>query len=474
MIQQSIRDVPRGAHVKANDVVAGVFAFIGCALFAFDDIGPLRILGGGLMASPSWVFILAATSLVCRGAFRNLRRSIRIGWFSHLYGAAISLISLPFLPGTLLGVNVLDKTIRLFITIAVWMAVLFSGAILMARLRRWVLFGIATALAIMLGSAAMAYYGLDLIEYMGVIHSGPHPQMRTRGTRFEPSSLGAGIVTCLAIFFATAQGRRALLYFAALALLAQQITESRGAFLVTAAVVAISALAAFLDAGPRMPRNGALRLISAAAAGGVVASAFMLDRIVTSQAWRAAGLNVEGTSDATRSIWSDAAGSAMVHYPWGMAYSGYLAWLPEVLSEATARAADRFPSSQLSEALLVIARDSEATLSPKTLPTIAAVHLGLIGLVLVTLLYYRVISSGIRSALWRSRYCSLVSGAAIILSGATFYSSVFSWDQAFALGALAFAHAVPPRENARSEPPSLPRPHWIAIRGNANENSVQR
>lgn len=424
------------AEVRVSSLVWWLTVF-GCALFAVDDVSTLRSLGGGLLASPGWIPILVAGWIAARDSrFRRLRLSRVLGAI-YSYGVLVTLLTLPFLASELLGESPINKSIKFMVSVGVWMLLLVSGAILSRLVPKAIQLGCAIALAGMTIGAILYHGGFPLVDQIDLLHSYPNFQQRVRSTRFEASSLGSGMIVCLGLIAIHSPRKLAVIGFSLGLVLIGQISESRG----TTLTVFVTLLAVPFAIWMQLRKAGLATVTTRFYSSGIgvlaIILSFRLDYFLGSPLWSALGLKTEGTSDASRSMWADASLSALAQYPFGMGYAAYLAWLPKLIENSTLSAVGQFSLRDLSEMINQSRAVSDATLSPKNLVGIAAVHLGVIGVLVVVALYSAVIKNAISSASvgFGSRF---VVGISLIVVSSTYYTSVFSMDQAFLFGALAW------------------------------------
>lgn len=421
-----------------GETIPAVLVIIGVALFAFDDFSTLRKIGGGFLASPSWVPLLVATAMLFRrtvlGRDRPVLISLGVIW---LYGLALTLVTIPFLPSSVHGEGIISKSIRLLLTIAVMLSMVVAGFILTRRLRKFVLVGAIAALAIMVITGALAHFGVSAIENWSVLHSSPNFQMRVRGTRFEASSLGGGILIIGALVALLVGHRRGLGILVVCGVLALAVPQSRGTTVVAASVIALSLI--WLLIGGVIGRTRRWIVACLAVIGVIIALVLSLgiDLILSSQWWTDIGLSnsAGSTSDATRAAWSSVSVLTLMDYPFGMGYAAYLSWLPQLLSETATQLSRSFPASALLELRTTISATSDNTLSAKTLPAVLITYFGWCGLVATAVLFFAAIRRGIVFGS-RGNLAVLPVSITVILVSATYLWSVFSWDQMFLFGAI--------------------------------------
>ncbi|MGO4806120.1 hypothetical protein AB4089_13410 [Arthrobacter sp. 2MCAF15] len=411
--------------------------FAGCALFAVDDVAVFRGLGGGLLASPGWLPIIIAGFLASRDPrFRRLRLSrVIIAVFS--YGILITLITLPFLAADVLGENPIAKSIKVAVSVGVWLLMLVSGAILSRVVPRAVQAGAIAAIATMTLGALLYHLGYQGVDQNELIHSYQNLQQRVRSTRFEASSLGAGLIVCLGLIAMRSTRTMAVVLFPVGLIMIGVVAESRGTNLtIYVSLLVIPFLIWLKSRKADLTANVVLFWASVLAALAVVSS-FRLDYFLGSALWSELGLKTEGTSDASRSMWADASLAAVGQHPLGMGYAAYLEWLPKLVENSTRSALDFFPIRDLSEMINQSFAASDATLSPKNLVGIAAVFLGAVGVAMVGILYAATIKNSIHGTM-SGESNRLIVGVSLVIVSSTYYTSIFSMDQAFLFGALAW------------------------------------
>lgn len=408
---------------------------LGCGLFAVDDISVLRSFGGGLLASPSWIPILFAAWLASREGLCLPRRQQRLLLAVFTYGAVITVFSLPFLSDDLLGENPLVKSIKFVVSVGVFLLMLVAGAVLAKVVPKAIQFGCLVAVILMAGGAILYHLGNFAVDQTALLHSYPNFQLRVRSTRFEASSLGSGLLVCLGLFFLFMKKKRAVLGISLGLIAAGLLAESRGTTLTVIVVLAAVPVGLWLQSIRGQISDRATRFWTYLVAAISIILSFRLDYFLGSPVWSALGLKTEGTSDASRSTWADASLAAIFEYPFGMGYAAYLERLPELVSNSARAAMDRFPVKDLSEMINLSMAANDATLSPKNLVGVAAVHLGLVGVCAVFLLYSAVLRAAVLSVP-NGDYGRFVIAALTIVLTSSYYSSIFSYDQAFLLGAL--------------------------------------
>jgi hypothetical protein len=407
----------------------------GCALFAVDDVSNLRSLGGGLLASPSWIPILLAGWIASRSSqFRDMRhRGLLSALF--MYGGIVTLFTLPFLTNEILGENPLIKGFKLMVSVGVFLLMLVAGGLLSRIVPKAIQFGCFVAIGLMTGGALMYHFGTPAIDQTELLHSYSNFQQRVRSTRFEASSLGSGLLVCMGLVFLFFRNKKAILGYCLGLLCIGMLAESRGTTLTVIVTLITVLIALWLRLLLRTTNDSVLRFWTFAVAVVAIVLSFRLDYFLESPIWSAVGLQTEGTSDASRSMWADTSLAAVVQYPFGMGYAAYLEWLPAIVEQSTRTALDQFPIRDLAEMINQSLAASDATLSPKNLVGVAAVHLGVVGVAAIGLLYATVL----RNSMDEFRFGNInrfVIAVSIMVLTSSYYSSIFSVDQAFLFGAL--------------------------------------
>lgn len=407
----------------------------GCALFAVDDVSNLRSLGGGLLASPSWIPILLAGWIASRSSqFRDMRhRGLLSALF--MYGGIVTLFTLPFLTSEILGENPLIKGFKLMVSVGVFLLMLVAGGLLSKIVPKAIQFGCLIAIGLMTGGALMYHFGNPVIDQTELLHSYSNFQQRVRSTRFEASSLGSGLLVCMGLVFLFCKKKKAIFGYCLGLLFIGMLAESRGTTLTIIVTLIAVLVALWLRLFLQTTNDSVLRFLTFGVAAIAIVLSFRLDYFLESPIWSAVGLQTEGTSDASRSMWADTSLAAVVQYPFGMGYAAYLEWLPIIVEQSTRTALDQFPIRDLAEMINQSLAASDATLSPKNLVGVAAVHLGVVGVAAIGVLYATVL----RNSMDEVRFGNInrfVIAASIMVLTSSYYSSIFSVDQAFLFGAL--------------------------------------
>lgn len=422
----------------------GLLAALGCALLAVDDVAPLRALGGGIAASPAWIPLLASGLLLVRGSSIRSHRVLLLSLGAvAIFAIALTVATTPLDAPDTYGQSPAAKGARLCATLVIWLGVLLAGAIAIRAAPRYVAVGAGVALAIMILGAATYQLGWRGLDEWSLLHSSLNAQQRVRSTRFEASSLGAGMIVLSGLLVLSLRSGRLRILAGAVGLLCTlSLTASRGTNLIAAGALVALVLLQILPRRSSSHLIGRARpwvsvAVAVALAAAAVAAALALGTLLTSPTWTALGISdrARGTSDATRAGWADVAGQVLVVAPLGLGLGNYLAETPALLSHAISRLSVAFGPAALAELTRSASGLSGVGVSPKTLPTLAAYYLGWVGLLGVLAAYARSIWTGLRCYADMRQAAPLVLVAASVFASAGYYSSVFSWDQALLLGA---------------------------------------
>lgn len=430
------------ADVAKTNVFIWWLTACGCALFAVDDVSALRSVGGGLLASPSWIPILLAGWMASRSShFRGIRHR-RLLSAIFAYGGTVTLCTLPFLADEILGENPLVKSLKFMVSVGIFLLMLVAGGLLSRIVPKAIQVGSLVAIVLMAGGALMYHVGIPVLDQTDLLHSYSNFQQRVRSTRFEASSLGSGLLVCTGLLFLFVRRKRAVIGYCIALVGIGMLAESRGTMLTLIVTLLAVPVALWLQSFGRKAADGALRFSAFSVAFIAIILSFRLDYFLKSPIWAAVGLRTEGTSDASRSMWADTSLAALVQYPFGMGYAAYLEWLPTLVEQSTSAALDQFPIKDLAEMINLSLSASDATLSPKNLVGVAAVHLGVVGVLAVGLLYAAVLRRSVEMIRFGNINRFVVAASMLVLT-CSYYSSIFSVDQAFLFGALAWVAAHP-------------------------------
>lgn len=431
------RSLSKLQRLSGRDAIPGMLVVLGLALFATDDVHMLRGYGGGLLASPGWIPILLSAALIARRTVSTSdRHALATTAAVWLYGVGLTFVTMFFVPSELLGQSTIGKSLKLAFTIAVLLSMVIAGGILTRRLRKWVFIGASVALAIMVVSALLGHLGVMVIDNWGAIHSSQNVQMRVRGTRIEPSSLGGGILTMGSLAAITARRSWGPFYLAVVCVVGVLVAESRGTMVVSIVGLIVTLVWFFASrAAPRISKPW-LYSIAAVITAAVIVSTLGMDLLLSSPLWKQIGLANSGgsTSDATRAVFASVSRDTLAQYPLGMGYGAYLQWFPKLLDHASSQLSGAFPPEAFSELRSITGSANDSTLSAKNLPSVAISYLGWVGLAATATLYFVAIKSGSRQGGGSNR-AAFPAVLIVVLVSATYFWSVFSSDQMFFFGA---------------------------------------
>jgi hypothetical protein len=245
--------------------------------------------------------------------------------------------------------------------------------------------------------------------------------------------LGAGVLAAVATATLRLRSVNGLYITAGAVLVLSFLMPSRGTLvsgLAFAGAIVLWALARKLWAAPG-PRPAYL-------ASGVLALATLLGGFglgYLTPVLKQVGLSYS-TSDAVRSVWSDAGMDAALHYPAGMGFAAYLDWLPPFVIASMDQFSGQFRRSDFTELVVQLGtHGSSAGFSPKTMPALVGVHFGAIGLIVLVAMWAALGRRGVQAA--RAGYPMVLPAAlALCVITATYFSSIYAWEQAVLLGAL--------------------------------------
>lgn len=410
--------------------LASGFLALGLLLIPFDDLGGPFDVAGGLSRSPAWIAICAAGLLLPKpiGKCRTVEKRLVQLWF---FGAFITIASLPFLPEVSKGETLLDKGIRVAIILTAYLGTIASAMRAYQHIpKQFRLFSIVGTVLFFL-YAIFSYVVPNALESLDLLHATPNFAMRQRATRFEAASLGAGLLLCVAITVIWLRKRLALLVIVASLPIILELTQSRGTA-VAALATGVTALLVFLLSQQVVRSKLFVNALATMTIGCSIAFAFMLQHLVTSEAWR--GMS-KAVSDATRSIWADSALEGLLQFPLGMGYAGPTYWMQNIFSTSLLHASALFPIADLSEAVNLVRTSQSDAFSPKTMLALAGMYFGVPGVIILTTCLWQTMRS------WVSSKSSTMLGflpacVLFIFVTSSYFSSPFSWEQPLLLGML--------------------------------------
>ncbi len=423
------------------DRSAGAIKVLVCLagfLVAFDDIAPLRTVGGGFGASPAWIPLLLCGLLLGRRGIGRWRHAVVSLW---IMGLVVTLLTFLVLPEEMRGVNTYVKALAVGIPIAVFLTIIVIAARLAAYDPRLiVLFGLIS-LGTLLAFGALDMLGVIPNGKSAFLHGLDNLNQRARGSRFEASALGAGVLIALATAAYRVRTALGALGVLAAAIVLSLLLPSRGtlvAGLAFCATIGVVLLAWRLrGVGARFVPGLTAGVLAIITLVGGFALGFLTPSL------KAFGLSYS-TSDAVRSVWSDVGMDVALRYPVGMGYSAPLEWLPSFVQASMDQFAGRYQPSDFDELMAQLQAQGGYGFSPKTMPALIGVYFGAIGVLLLVAMWLMI---GKRAGdATRDGYLTAIPAAVVLcLIAATYFSSIYAWEQAFLLGALlALRHPAPP------------------------------
>lgn len=430
LVDTSIRPVTSAGYPRIRIQLASFLLISGLLLLPFDDLGGPFGIAGGLTKSPAWLPLCLAASLLPRSTGRGRKFESRILQL-WLLGNFITLVSLPFLPEVAKGESLLEKGIRVSIILAAYFGVMIAAMRAYQHVPQALKLGtIATTILFFL-YAVVGYALPSLLESMQWLHSTPNYAMRQRGTRFEASSLGAGLLICVAMTILWLRGRFALVVALISLPIVLELTQSRGTLVASLATAATGILILLVNSRV-VHSKGFVGILSGLSIVCSLLFAFALQYLVTSELWKDLS---KAVSDATRSIWADSALQSILNFPFGMGYAGPTFWMQDIFSKSLMGASTLFPFSDLSEAVGLVRTSESDAFSPKTMLALTGMYFGIPGVVAALVCFWRIISS------WAASNSSTLLGflpACILFVFVTssYFSSPFSWEQPLLFGTL--------------------------------------
>ncbi|MFI6255130.1 hypothetical protein ACIBCL_03295 [Micromonospora zamorensis] len=414
---------------ERRHAVITVLVCVAGVLVAFDDIAPLRALAGTFGASLAWVPLLLCALLLPSDRDSMWPRALIV-----LFGTGVIVTAITFfvLPSESKGVNLYFKALAVGIPIAVFFAIMVvAGRLAAYRPSLITLFGLVS-LGMLVLFGALDLLGVIPRNDVWFLHGIENLNQRARGGRFEASALGAGVLVALATATLRVRNKAWALGIGVVAGVLAYLMPSRGTLVAGMAFCAAIFGAILLHW--LVPRVGRWANV---APGGVLVvvtllGGFGLGALVTAPQW--AGMSYS-SSDAVRSVWGDASMDAALDHPVGMGFSAPLEWLPNYVRGSMEQFDDSFSPSDFTELNDQLNADGSYGFSPKTMPSLLGVYFGAAG-VLALIAIWLAIGRRVADA-WRAGYF-MVGPAALALSvtAASYFSSIYAWEQAFILGAL--------------------------------------
>jgi hypothetical protein len=137
-------------------------------------------------------------------------------------------------------------------------------------------------------------------------------------------------------------------------------------------------------------------------------------------------------------VWSDVGLDVAVHYPVGMGYSAPLNWLPPYVQGSMDQFSGSYRPSDFDELDDQLAAEGGYGFSPKTMPALTGVYLGLVGVIALVALWVLIARRSVTST-HHGYLMTIPAALTLCLTVATYFSSIYAWEQAFLIGALLVA-----------------------------------
>lgn len=395
------------------------FLFAGVVFFAFDDLGVFGT-SARVFQAPGWIFLAAYVGLMWKSRPRFSGRA----WLVVLICITITLLSLFVLPATARGEELAVKAGKVGLSLsAMW--VCFSAGSIAFRRHRSVT---SAAVCVLLTISIAGVFLSDQLELSSLFHSTPNFAQRTRGLRFEASSLGAGILVFGALFCTLARSSAAKVTCVLIVIWTVSLyVPSRGAITSIVIVVLLYFTALVFH---WVHRRAAANSFGVLVATSSLVLSFGLPFLVALSGWQGMSRDI---SDASRSVWAMASLQSLIIYPLGQGLAMPTVTLGSLLSLSATDLVGVFGYRNMTEVFSLAASNTDNALLPKTFPNIAAVYGGAVFLYawlrcLVALngrLFARIpMTSGILPLI------------VLVVVSSSFYSSIFAWEQAFLFGVL--------------------------------------
>lgn len=418
-------ELSRGQHR-----VAAAMLVLAGPLLAFDDLRPFAAVAGGLGKSPAWIpLVIAAFALPPPQGKRAMKIERGLTWL-WLFGCASTLTVLLVVP-PVSEQDLFMKTIRVGINLLVFIVVVRTGLRASDHLPKFLILSFILAFAALTCGTIGGRLGVSIFDFEGPLHATPNFAQRIRGTRFEASSLGAGLLTAFGACALALRSRRALLLASLVPIAILVFTDSRGSLACALAITTVCVVTSFTREGDDRPaRRRRINVLGLLLVLTCLVPAFALSALVTSSVWSGMSASL---SDATRSIWAQASLSSLFHFPIGQGFAGPSYVLQPIFAAATEDLAGVFSIVDLEEATNLAQTTDLSSLSPKTLPAVVVVYFGAPGLVALVTAFW---TFGVRAASPRAPVGYAVAAFALVAVSSSYFSSPFAWDQALLLGAL--------------------------------------
>lgn len=431
--------VTRARPYSAKRMAQQLCLLLGVAMLPFDDLRIPGGVGGGMLASPAWVpfAVLGAAHLRTTGFRAGVPRAVKELAALAFYGLTISVVAL-LVSSDLSGrPDALSKTANNFIIFLVF-ALVIVGAFSVSHLRATWILGVLAAFVFLAVTSLLQSIVPGFLDGLGPLHRTPNVQVRVRATRFEASSLGSLLLILIGMFWALSKRKSAIWQGTVLVIVAQSVTQSRGTLLVSG-LLSLLALVMLILAPLNRRQHARVPVLLAMASVPMIAS-FYLSSVLSASFWRDLGL-VAANSDAMRGLWARAMGVSLIEHPFGLGFAEYLVQAPKLLLENAGDVSAVYGYSAVAAEMSPIVAGETDTLSPKTLPTIAAMYFGWLGVLFTFRLYYSLFKASWKQASYEPS--RLLAAVALVAVSASYFSSLFAWEQALLIGLL-LSPPVPP------------------------------
>lgn len=430
-----LRNSIRSETTNKRNLITVILLCTGLALLPFGDLQPLRVLGGGYLASPAGL-IIAAAWLSWNSKPLIIRRTY---FYSIIVVCLILGFSLFISSGKTYFYGQLGsaKDLKMAISLATEISVFFAGLVLGRKFTASFILGLSIALILSVVMGVFTLAGWNFFDGGSFFHSWDNSQGRVRAAQGEASYYAASLILLGGALAVLAKTRRVRLILLVLTVvLPTLLTASRGAFVSLAvALVGFGAIWAFRRfVRPR-------RLVAwAIVLGGLTAlMAVFLPLVTSSKLWLVLGLaDTNYTSDATRSAWAIATLLVLFTSPLGLGLANSVVQSQHLLAHAQTLLYGYFSEAQWAEVINLIHTNIDDQLAPKSLVTTITFLLGFGGFGVISFIYSRIyITQGIlEPSSWDSTLLKIFAIWVMVLAAVS-YGSLFSWDLALVLGLLA-------------------------------------
>jgi hypothetical protein len=197
---------------STNLTAAKAYLLVGGALLPFDDLALASSVAGGIGRSPAWLPLIAASMALKKVTPQPVIAAQRHLWQLWAYGCALTLMSLFFLPSVVRDEALVVKGLKLALILAIWILVFQTGWRAYIALPRYLSLAGGISFTIMAFILVLENADVGAIDAITLIHSTPNYAMRVRATRFEASSVGAGLLVAMALVLVTKSSKMGQLH----------------------------------------------------------------------------------------------------------------------------------------------------------------------------------------------------------------------------------------------------------------------